>query len=138
MDMNVSNSHLWREYTLQHDLTIPIISDELNLVPTSKDARRNLANPLVSQKHGLLCSRIAICSSSSDVLLEERERRTFMTGFEPEASHEDRIRDALLYANTVSSWAIRDTVVVWTPSDEHRVYCDHERGESVRLGASEE
>lgn len=61
-----------------------------------------------------------------------------VTCFKPETSHERGIRETLLHADTVSSWAIRNTVVVWTPSDEHRVYCDHERSESVRLGASEE
>ena len=130
-------SYLWREYTLQYDRTIPVVPDEPELVPTPKNTRRDLTNPLAPQKHSLLRSRIALRSPLPDVFLYVRERRRLVTRFEPEASHERRIRRALLYTESVCGWVIRGTVVVGTPPEDHRIHRNHERGISIRFSASQ-
>lgn len=78
---------LWCQYSFQHDRSIPVIPDELEFIPTPKDARPSLAIPLASQKHGLLCGQIAISRPSSEVFLDVGEWWTFVTSFQSETSH---------------------------------------------------
>lgn len=132
-DLALNATHRNALDAFQHDRPIPVVPDELQVLPRPENARVHLAEPFLPQQHLRRHTFVALLKSRfPDLCRLKRERGSLgFARFETEPLHEHWIGRADLDANPVSEREIRGFNVVRTPAKDHRVERDDERRKPV-------